>query len=196
MKLTIKSLLLSFIIILPACSVFESQTEEREIEQFSALEVSGLVEVFITQSNGQKLRVEVSGIPITDVITIVENGTLMITTRGIHRGESVQVYLNYQKLERIKTSGSAELTGTNTLNANQLLVTTSGSGDIKELSIKANTLSVSINGAGNADLDVDVQKLNIEMNDAGDLSIKGIAKEQNIRSNSSRGSLNNARLSN
>ena len=181
MKLTIKSLLLSFIIILPACSVFESQTEEREIEQFSALEVSGLVEVFITQSNGQKLRVEVSGMPITDVITIVE---------------SVQVYLNYQKLERIKTSGSAELTGTNTLNANQLLITTSGSGDIKELSIKANTLSVSINGAGNADLDVDVQKLNIEMNDAGDLFIKGIAKEQNIRSNSSRGSLNNARLSN
>jgi hypothetical protein len=106
----------------------------------------------------------------------------------------VKVYVNYNQLNSISTSGSAELTGTNTLNTQQLIVTTNGAGDIKDLAIKADKLTVSINGAGNANLDVDVESIAIEMNDAGDLSIQGIAKEQHIISNGSRGTLSNADL--
>jgi hypothetical protein len=194
MKYIIKLIVLSLALIQVACSVFASQTESREVGKFTALEVSGLAEVIITQASKQKLEINVSGMPITDVVTKVENETLIITTKGFHRGESVKVYVNYNQLSSISTSGSAELTGTNTLNTKQMLVTTKGAGDIKDLTIKADKLTVSINGSGNANLDVYVESIAIEMNDAGDLSIQGIAKQQHITSNGSRGTLSNADL--
>jgi hypothetical protein len=194
MKYIIKSIVLSLAILQAACSAFASQTELREVEKFTALEISGLAEVTITQASKQQVVVKVSGMPITDVVTKVENGTLLITTKGFHRGESVQVFVHYNQLNSISTSGSAELTGTNTLNTQKMLVTTNGAGDIKDLAIKADKLTMSINGAGNANLDVEVESIAMEMNDTGDLSIQGIAKQQYIVSNGSRGTLSNANL--
>jgi hypothetical protein len=194
MNYIIKAIVLSFVLIQTACSVFESQTESREVDKFTALKISGLVEVIITQANEQKLVVQVSGMPIADVVTTVENETLIITTKGFHRGESVQVFVHYNQLNSISTSGSAELTSTNTLNTQYMNITTNGAGDIKDLTIKADTLKVSINDSGNAHLDVDVNDIEIEMNDAGDLSIQGVTKRQNIRSNASRGTLSNGNL--
>jgi hypothetical protein len=194
MKYIIKSILLTFVLIQTACSVFVSQTESREVEKFTALKISGLAEVIITQADEQKLVVKVSGMPIEDVVTIVENETLIITTKGFHRGESVQVFVSYNQLNNINTSGSAELTGTNTLNTQHMVITTNGAGDIKDLAIKADKLTVSINDSGNAYLDVEVNDIEIEMNDAGDLSIQGVTKRQNILSNASRGTLSNGNL--
>lgn len=194
MEYIIKSIALSLALIQVACAELPSQSESREVGKFTSLEVSGLAEVIITQASKQKLIIKVSGMPITDVVTKVENETLMITTKGFHRGESVQVFVNYNQLNSISTSGSAELTSTNTLNTQQMLVTTNGAGDIKNLPIKADKLTVSINGAGNANLDVDVDSVVIEMNGAGDLTIQGVAKQQHITSNSSRGTLSNADL--
>lgn len=194
MKYLIKLIVLSLAVIQTACSVFVSETEFREVEKFTALEVSGLVEVIITQASKQTLEIKVSGMPITDVVTKVENETLIITTKGFHRGESVQVFVSYNQLNSISTSGSAQLTSTNILNTQQMIVITNGAGDIKDLAIKADTLTVSINGSGNANLDVEVESIDMEMNDAGDLSIQGIAKRQHIISNGSRGTLSNAGL--
>jgi hypothetical protein len=194
MKYVSKSIILSFVLLQAACSVFSSQTELRELDKFSALEVSGLAEVIITQADTQKIEVRVSGMPITDVITKVENDILVITTKGFHRGESVKVFVNYNQLNSISVSGSAEVTGTNILNTRQMIVTTNRAGDIKDLVIKADNLIVNINGAGNANLSVEVEDVSIEMNDAGDLNIRGIAKNQKIVSNGSRGTLSNANL--
>lgn len=194
MKYIILSIILFSALLQGACSAFLSQTESREVDKFTALEISGLAEVIITQASEQKVEINVSGMPITDVVTKVDDETLIITTKGVHRGESVQVFVNYNQLNSISTSGSAELTGTNTLNTQQMLVTTNGAGDIKDLTIKADKLTVSINGNGNANLNVDVESIGIQMNGAGDLKIQGIAKSQQLVSNSSRGTLSNANL--
>ena len=177
-----------------SCSVFASHTEEREVSKFKSIDISGLAEVFITNAKTEGVVVKVSGMPISDVITRVDEGTLIVSTNGYHSGESVKVYVNYVQLNSIHITGSAEVTGTNTLVADELLLTTGDSGDINSLDIKAHHLTVRIKDSGNADLNVDVVTLDVLMNDAGDLSIRGKAKTQNIRSNGSRGTLNNANL--
>lgn len=194
MKYIIQLIILILVLLQSACSGFVTQTESREVGKFIALEVSGLAEVIITQANEQKLLIKVSNMPLKDVVTYIKNETLIITTKGFHRKESVQVFVHYNQLNSISTSGSAELTATNTLNTQQMLITTNGAGDIKNLAIKADKLIVSINGSGNANLDVEVENIAMEMNDAGDLSIQGIAKQQRIVSNGSRGTLSNANL--
>ena len=194
MKHIITALLLTLALLQTASSVYGTEEEIRDVNTFRSLDISGLAEVFITQADAQNIVVKVSGMPITDVITRVEDNTLFITTKGFHRGESVEVYVTYVHLENIAISGSAELTGTNTLNADSLLLTTAAAGDIKSLQIAAESLSVSINGAGNADLNIEVENIDIVMNGAGDLSVEGSAKVQKIRSNNSRGTLNNSNL--
>jgi hypothetical protein len=102
--------------------------------------------------------------------------------------------VNYDQPNRINTSGSAELIGTNTLVTKQIIVTTNGAGDIKNLAIKADKLTLIINGSGNANLDVEVENIIMEINHFGDLSVQGMAKQQHISSNGSRGTLSNADL--
>jgi hypothetical protein len=194
MKSIIKSLVLSLVLTQTACSVFVPQTESRVVESFTALKVSGLAEVIITQSDRPQLFLEVSGMPMSDVITKVVNNTLIITTKGFHSGESAQVFVHYNQLNSIAISGAAQLIGTNILNTQQLTITTDNAGDIKNLAIKADTLVVKINGAGNAHLKVEVESIDIEMNNSGDLNVQGVAKRQNVRSNSSRGTLSNTDL--
>ncbi len=194
MKMIIPATILSLALSIISCSVIGSETEKRDVESFTALKVSGLAEVFITQSQEEHVKVVVSGMPISDVLTRVEGETLLVTTQGFHSGESVEVYVSYLQLNSIMTAGSAELTGTNKLIGKELTLTTSGAGDIRDLDIEVETLIVNINGAGNADLDVNVQRVEIEMNGVGDLDIQGVAREQRIKSNSSRGTLDNGDL--
>ena len=97
-------------------------------------------------------------------------------------------------LKSIKTSGSATLTGENQLVAEKISIVTTDAGDITNLSLTAKQLSVQINDSANANLVVQVEKSNIEMNDAGDLDISGVAYQQQLRSHGSRGTLNNSQL--
>ncbi|KZN46412.1 GIN domain-containing protein [Pseudoalteromonas luteoviolacea] len=186
--------LILFTTILSGCANFTCQQEIREVKDFESIIVGGLADVFITQSEHQQVRVFARGIPIEDVITHSENGTLTVTTQGYHSGESVKVYVTYKQLKNIKTSGSATLTGENQLIAEHVTIVTTGSGDITSLSLAAKQLSVQINDTANANLVVQVENSNIEMNDAGDLDIQGVANHQQLRSNGSRGTLNNTQL--
>lgn len=186
--------LIALFSLLSGCAHYPKQKEVRQVQNFQSLTVGGLADVYITQSDVEKLEVHASGMPIDDVITQVENGNLLVTTTGIHSGESVQVHIHYASLNHIKTSGSATLTGENQLAAQHLTLVTTDAGDIKHLDVQANRLTVSINHSGNANLLVDVDSANIEMNDSGDLEIRGVARVQRLTSNSSRGSLNNSRL--
>ncbi len=174
MKMIIPSIVMTLVLSLLSCSVIGSETEDRTVSSFSHLKASGLAEVFITQTNEESVKVTVSGMPISDVITRVEDNTLIVTTQGFHSGESVKVFVNFIQLESITTGGSAEISGTNQLSGNTLLL--------------------SINDAGNADLNIDVDSVMIEMNDAGDLSLQGIARNQKVTSRGSRGTLDNGDL--
>lgn len=187
-------ILILFTTMLSGCTNFAHQQEIREVKDFDSIIVSGLADVFISQSDHQQVKVFARGMPITDVITHIENGTLTVTTQGYHSGESVKVYVTYKKLKYIKTAGAATLTGENQLVADHISIVTTGSGDITSLSLTAKQLSVQINDTANANLVVQAENSNIEMNDAGDLDIRGVAHQQQLRSNSSRGTLNNARL--
>ena len=194
MKYSISATLICLVTLLSGCVNFPGQQEFRETKPFDALIVGGLADVYISQSDKQAVNVHASGMPISDVITEVQDGTLTVTTQGYHSGESVQVFVSYKNLTSIKTSGSATLTGENQLVSDEVNIITSDAGDIVDLSIKAKALTVQINDSGNANLNLDVDSTTIEMNDAGDLSIKGFSRQQQLVSNSSRGSLNNAKL--
>jgi hypothetical protein len=148
--------------------------EERKVQGFNSIHAAGLAVVYIRESIHENATIEVGGMPLEDLILSVEDSVLEISTKGSHNGETVNVYVNYRTLNNIEVRGAATLTSLNTL--------------------KGTTLDVLVDDAGDATLNVAVDKVNIALKEAGNLKITGKANRQDIRSIGEEGTLDNKGL--
>ena len=153
----------------------DSGTELRQLDAFERIEVGGLVNVILHEGDEYKADIDVSGMPLEDIVTQVEDGTLVVTSEGFHSGESIEIHVTHQGITAVKTSGTATITTEDTL--------------------KTTTLSISITGSGDAELDVDVDVLNIAMSGNGNLTVEGEAKQHTLTSSGGGGSFDNGGLS-
>ena len=178
----------------PAQAGFLSDSEDREVGEFHAIDAGGLVRVYLSPAEQSSVRVEVRNIDFEDVITQNDGGVLTISTVGNHHHESVKVYVGFTQLNSVRVGGAATIYTDGLIVADEFAASTHGAGDIKYLRLHARRLDVNINDSGNARLDVDVDLLVIEMRDRGDLKITGRAGRQSVRSFDSRGTLKNSSL--
>jgi hypothetical protein len=148
--------------------------EVRTIEKFDVLVVSGLPEVYLSEGHSDKIELEVSGMPLEDLIIRSVGGVLSIKTRGEHNGESVKVYVTCNALRSIEVSGAAKVFSKNT--------------------IKTDNLNIHVFDAGEAEIDVDVDAVMIDLKDAGDLKISGKAHSRKVASLGDQGTLNDDSL--
>jgi hypothetical protein len=148
--------------------------EVRTIEKFDVLVVSGLPEVYLSEGHSDKIELEVSGMPIEDLIIRSIGGVLTIKTRGEHNGESVKVYVTCSGLRSIEVSGAAKVFSKHT--------------------IKTSNLDIHVRDAGEAEIDVDVNAVVIDLKDAGDLKITGKAHSRKVTSLGDQGTLNDGSL--
>jgi hypothetical protein len=195
LKVVVSALLLAFLPTQQAQAAFFSLDEEdRTVGEFHAVDAGGLAQVYLAPGSETRVVVKVRRIEFGDVITRNENGVLTVSTTGNHSGETVKVYVTYTKLNSVHVRGSAEVYAEGVAEADLFTVSTHGAGDIKFLQVKARRLDISINNAGNATIEVDVEVLAIEMHGVGDLEITGSAQRQNVRSFGSHGTLDNGSL--
>jgi hypothetical protein len=158
-----------------ACAVNPfATTESRETEPFTKIVVGGLVNVEVKQGEQEGIEISAFGIAMHDIVTSVDGDTLTLLTKGNHSGESISIEVTYKNLQAVKTSGAAT-------------IKTDGP-------IIAEMFRVEIFDSGDANLELDVVDLTIEMQDNGNLSLSGRAAAQNIKSYGGGGRLNNSRL--
>jgi hypothetical protein len=172
----LRSLLLSLIAVTQmACSAGPlAKAETREVADFNKIEVGGLVNVQIQHGDKAKIEVRAYGIAMEDIITEVKNATLLVTTKGAHSGESISIKVTYTDLLAIKTSGAAS-------------IKTDGA-------LRTDSIKIEITDAGDANLELDVNRLNIDMRGNGNLKLTGQARTQSLTSHGGGGSLSNAGL--
>ena len=173
---TLRSLLLSLVAVIPmACTAGPlAEKEVREVADFHKIEVGGLVNASIEQGDEVGVEVCAYGIAMQDIITEVEDDTLLVTTKGSHSGESISITVTYTDLLALKTSGAA------TIKTDGVL--------------KSDTLSIEITDAGDANLEIDVNRLTIDMRGNGNLKVSGQTVSQSLISHGGGGSLSNAGL--
>lgn len=152
-------------------SVFK---EEHTIEKFDAIIVSGLPQVFLIEGASEKVETEISGMPAEDLLINSSHGILKIKTQGEHNGESIKVFVTYRSLKSIEVSGAAKLFSKNT--------------------IKAKFLDIHIHDAGEAELEVDVNAITIDLKDAGNLKVSGKTNKREVSSVGEQGTLNDSGL--
>ncbi|AZA62178.1 DUF4252 domain-containing protein [Chryseobacterium indoltheticum] len=114
--------------------------ENRNVGQFSGIDVSAGVKVVFTQENNTSVRVFADADKLQNVITKVENGILKVSidnkgTKNL-RFKNLSVNVSSPKMDRIKASSGSNFTTVNEIRGKEMTVdASSGSGIVAKFQI-------------------------------------------------------------
>ncbi|MGA7161480.1 MAG: head GIN domain-containing protein [Bacteroidota bacterium] len=126
-------------------------TEQRTVDTFTGIQVTGIGKVFVTQDSAQGLRIEADDNVIGLVTTSVSNGLLSVALKqGSYSNITVNVYASMKTINRLESVGSAEFVTAGQIQTDSIVCRITGTGSIT-LKGTAGFESVEITGAGNVD---------------------------------------------
>ena len=144
------------------------KSTERTLEgDFNTIEVSRGLDVYITQSDSESLKVQADE-NLHDIIkTIVENNTLKIyANENISYAASKKVFVSFNSISKLSASSGSDMFSTNTITVNDLELSTESGSDMT--------------------LDINVQSLRCDSSSGSDLKLTG--KTESFYANASSGS--------
>jgi hypothetical protein len=150
----------------------DKNVQVRNVGSFSALKVSGGIDVFLSQSDENAVAVSASDVNDRDQIkTEVDNGVLKIyyDSRSFRlHNKQLRAYISFKNLESIEGSGATDFTITNKLSSNSLKIKLSGASDMKGL-VNIDNAQIDISGASTMKISGAIQNMKIEASGASDL---------------------------
>lgn len=146
-------------------TINDANAQPRKLDaSFSAIKVSGGIDVYIAQSNEEGLAVSASSADaISSIKTSVQNGVLTISTEGSwFRNPKFRAYISVKNLDKIHAGGASD-------------VHVQGK-------LKLSTLKIELSGASNFKGELEVENLDIHQSGASDLQVSGKATNAKIES--------------
>jgi len=148
--------------------------QERAVSDFSSIEVSRGVDLFIRQGNSRKVVVKTDDNLIDQVSTEVDGQTLRIRTQGsMRRVTALDVYVTVTALERIEASSGSDVKGESKLEVERLSLDMSSGSDL-ELDIEARELSCRLSGGSDAELSGEVSSLEVTATGGSDIQARDL----------------------
>jgi hypothetical protein len=124
--------------------------ETRSVSSFNSLDLAISANVFLKQGSGVSLELEGDADDLEKIETVVSGSTLKIKTRpGSWNLRKITVYLTMENIEKLKISGSGSIKAETNINANNLDLGISGSGNIHIPNLSAKEIMSEISGSGN-----------------------------------------------
>jgi hypothetical protein len=180
------------------------QSESRSVGSFAGIKVSEGIDVFLKKAGKEALRVEVTGVKLSEVITEVSGDYLKIHLKDgeYPNGRTVKVYVSYVQLTKLSASSAANIFADGVIKVNQLSLSASSAATIDieldadklevsassaadlELRGKANTLEIDVSSAGEVDAyDLMAESVEVEVSSAGSAKVNAV-KEINADASS------------
>ena len=154
--------LLTFVILLSSCYVLGEHgngkvvKQERKVEAFDAIDVSGAFDVLLSQGATQSVFVEADENLMPIIKTEVVGGTLRIENKKpIHDSKCLKIYITVPELKKIEISGAVDIE--------------------TQTKFTETELRIEISGATDAKLDLAVQKLIVSSSGGCKLTVTGMA---------------------
>lgn len=129
----------------------------RSASGFNGIQVSHGIDLYLTQSSAESLRLEAKGVEEDEVVSEVKEGVLVLRINresGIGswgKNRSVKAYVSFKTLEKLRAGGGSDVYTQGTLNVGDLSVDLGGGSDAR-MDLKANHFSISAGGGSDADL--------------------------------------------
>lgn len=132
-----------------------SQTVEiRKLSPFNKIKTGGSWDVILQKGDHEEIRLETRNFDLRNVRTEVNGNNLDISlVPGNHRNVDLTVYVTYKELESIKSSGSGNLRSSEDIQAEDLEIVMSGSGNTTLHQNFADNLTINMSGSGNMKVD-------------------------------------------
>lgn len=137
------------------------ETENRNVSAFKGVKVAEGIDVYLKKGTKEALRIEVTGIKTSDVLSEVSGEYLKIHMRdGRYRDHSVKVYVTYVDIDKLSASSASNI--------------------FSEGVIKTNRLIMSASSAATIDVELDINELDVSASSAAELELRGKTKSLEI----------------
>lgn len=168
---------------------FAQQSEVRAVGSFTGVKSAEAIDVYLKKGEKESVRVEATGVSLSDVLTEVSGSYLKIhMLKGSYRNVDVKVYVTYVTLNKISASSASNVFSDGTIRASSLDVSVSSAASV-ELSIEAESSLVETSSAGDATLEGKVKRLEVEASSAGEIDAYELECEMVDAGASSAGSI-------
>ncbi|HCX98958.1 MAG TPA: DUF2807 domain-containing protein [Bacteroidales bacterium] len=176
------AILLSMAIVTSSCAnslTQERKKEERDVKNFTAIQLSISADVYLTQANGYSFTIEGDKSSLDRVITEVRGNTLVIKTERINQRflkSNIKIHITMPDIEGLAISGSGDIKAVTPLVTRDLTLRVSGSGDISIPDLTLKSLYAAVSGSG--DITISGQGVasdaNVKISGSGDVILKGV----------------------
>jgi len=156
-------------------------TEERQVGDFTRVELSGIGDLEIETGDRPALRIEAEDNILSLIETEVIGDTLRIGFRdnSIPRPtRSIRYFLTVVSLEALDASGLGNITAPD-LQAERFTITISGGGDIEISGLEAEAVEIDISGLGNLEINGgEATNLEVDISGGGDLNSENLRAQE------------------
>jgi len=153
-----------------------NMTEERSVSGFSAISMSTLGRVLLTQGDSESLSIEGRDNLVPLIRTEVRDGVLYIDMEeninlllGKNDNDLLTFTIALKDLTSLSVSGLADVE-MGTLSTSRLAVTMSGAGQLQLGHLTAESININLSGIGNVDISGEVTQETIEISGAGSVN--------------------------
>ena len=176
-----------FIVLACSASVaFAQQSENRSVGSFSGVKVSEGIEVYLSKGDKERVKVEVSGTDIDNVITEVSGSYLKVHMRdGRYRKVDARVYVTYVRVDKLYASSAGSIYAENTLKVEDMEISASSAGTI-EVEVETKRLEASASSAGDVELKGKTNYLVADASSAGEVDADDLQAD-NVEAEASSG---------
>jgi len=182
-KLLSLAAVITFLVVLSGCNVFfggtnaitgtgSMTTRSIDASNFTGIYLDGVFNVTMNESPNFSVSLTMQENLFDYLETDVSGGTFNVSfSRGIsiQTGNTPSLVINAPVISNIVISGAADLTNQGTITASNLTISVHGASDIS-LNIDVNSLDIIVEGAGNANLTGNAGDVNIRVDGAGDIN--------------------------
>lgn len=151
----------------------DKNAEVRNVSAFAGINVSGGIDVYLSQSNDYALAVSASDDKYRDNIkTEINNGILNISYDGgklrYSSNRNLRAYVSFKTLESLDASGASDFIINGNFTSGSVKVKLSGACDIKG-AVNFDNLQLNISGASTVNINGTVQNMKIDASGASDV---------------------------
>lgn len=164
--------------------VYDANAEIRKVDNFTAVEISSAITLYLSQGNENAVAISIQGIDKEKVKTEVKSGTLKIYVENSFWGSRwndvrIKAYVTVKNIDKIQATGASQVKITDKLVVGNLKVIANGASSVKG-DIKADDLKFDLSGASSINTSLSTTKLRIEVSGASTASVNGNATELDI----------------
>jgi hypothetical protein len=146
------------------------RTEERPVSNFKNVEVSGSIDVYVSQGDIKPVRIEGDENLLSYIEVSQEGDKIYVRDRpgfNLHPTGDMRIYITAPIYNSIEVSGASDIVGqTRIVNPEDLRLHASGAGDIK-MDVDAPRLSADISGSGSINLKGQTKEVKLGLTGAG-----------------------------